>query len=360
MQRDMHYYGTYAMARSAGISADVAKQIATAAEFVDDCAGKISVEFEDGALMAVEATAHHTVNATNIDPWDQRMVWVPFHFLPGNEGVDYTERLICRMDSEPARTLVRRNLEQDDAPYYVPLLGITAHVYGDTFSHFGFSGVSSRRNKVINDSFEFEGLDPDVADYIKEKAERFFLKFKQEAGHLANIKSWLAETFSGALGHGAVATYPDRPYLRWSFDYEYPTRVKDVRNNPETFLAACKALHSMFGKAIARKPDLAGDNGKTWGAIEERVRSILAVQKGMEGREAAWKEAARAGDLFAPPESIPDYEGAQWLTQLSASGQKPDSPSALALSGYKFCQAASDHRNFVVRRLLPGYGILVN
>ena len=27
------------------------------------------------------------------------------------------------------------------------------------------------------------------------------------------------EEASGGLGHGAVATYPDRPYLVWSFDY---------------------------------------------------------------------------------------------------------------------------------------------
>ncbi|WP_459657364.1 DUF6765 family protein [Vibrio rotiferianus] len=30
-----------------------------------------------------------------------------------------------------------------------------------------------------------------------------------------NIKSHLAEEPSGALGHGGVATFPDRPYLKW-------------------------------------------------------------------------------------------------------------------------------------------------
>ena len=46
------------------------------------------------------------------------------------------------------------------------MLGIAAHVYADTFSHYGFSGVSSRGNKVYNSSFrlneEVEGLDETI------------------------------------------------------------------------------------------------------------------------------------------------------------------------------------------------------
>jgi len=36
MQEDMHYYGTYAMARAAGLKAAHAKVIAYAAQYVDD------------------------------------------------------------------------------------------------------------------------------------------------------------------------------------------------------------------------------------------------------------------------------------------------------------------------------------
>ena len=36
MQLDMHYYGTYAMARAAGINSNASATIATAAQFVDD------------------------------------------------------------------------------------------------------------------------------------------------------------------------------------------------------------------------------------------------------------------------------------------------------------------------------------
>ena len=129
MQLDMHYYGTYAMARAAGLKKRASQVIATAAQFVDDNAGKESVNFRDGGRMDVEATAHHAYQIKNIDKEDQRQIWVPFHFLPGNEGDSYTARLVCRKDSAIAKEMVRFNLSIVDQPLALPLIGITAHVY---------------------------------------------------------------------------------------------------------------------------------------------------------------------------------------------------------------------------------------
>ena len=107
MQVDMHYYGTYAMARAAGLSPADCRIIVIAAQFVDDNAGKDTIWFADGARLDVDATAHHAFDVANIDPEDQRHVWVPFHFIPGNRGTEYTERLICRQDSQVVRELKR-------------------------------------------------------------------------------------------------------------------------------------------------------------------------------------------------------------------------------------------------------------
>jgi len=74
MQIDMHYYGTYAMARAAGLTPQAAKVIATAAQFVDDNAEKESIEFRDGGRLDAEATAHHAFNLKNIDLEDQRKI----------------------------------------------------------------------------------------------------------------------------------------------------------------------------------------------------------------------------------------------------------------------------------------------
>lgn len=150
MQIDMHYHGTYALARAAGMHRDKARIVATAAQFVDDNAHKGSLELKDGARIDSQATAHHAVDLKNIDPVDQRLVWIPFHFLPGNQGNDYTQRLTCSMESDIATETIRNNCKSAaETAFGLELLGVTAHVYEDTFSHYGFSGIGSRRKRVI-------------------------------------------------------------------------------------------------------------------------------------------------------------------------------------------------------------------
>ena len=211
MQIDMHYYGTYAMARAAGLERETAQVIATSAQFVDDNIARDAVTFRDGSRIDTEATAHHPIDLSNRDDRDQRRVWVPFHFLPGNVGETYTERLKCRMDSPVVQEMCEHHLIHAERSFGPHLLGIATHVYADTFSHYGFSGVSSRGNRVENDSFRFhedvDGMDGPVADlssgirdYITQKATAFFTGRGQHGGVLTNIKTWVAEEASGALG----------------------------------------------------------------------------------------------------------------------------------------------------------------
>lgn len=376
MQIDMHYYGTYAMARAAGISQEAAQIIATSAQFVDDNAFQNHVNFKDGSRIDKEATAHHTTDFENLDEHDQRHVWVPFHFIPGNVGESYTERLKCRMDSMVVQEMRDHHLAWSRHPFGLQLMGIAAHVYADTFSHYGFSGVSSRGNKVDNTSFRFhediEGIDksttellPETYDYITNKANKFFAKQGKHGGLFDNIKSWLGEELSGALGHGSVATFPDRPYLVWSFDYERPDTISGtncVRNNPATFLAGCHALHNMFTKFIKLQPDnFDNGDGREFGTIRPKVFEILLVQGDKEKRLRAWQEAASAGDIFGKEgELIPEYSGNHWNEQWKQLDGSENFETALDLSVWKFYQAASLHRAYVLRDLLPKHKLIVD
>src|ERR1700730_9935352 len=96
MDIDMHYYGTYALARAAGLTADAAVSIATAAEFVDDSTETEVIVHPQGARFRGEATAHHPTALVPINDLDDQInVWVPFHFLPGNVGKTLSQRLMC-------------------------------------------------------------------------------------------------------------------------------------------------------------------------------------------------------------------------------------------------------------------------
>ena len=362
MQLDMHYYGTYAMARAAGLSRENARIIAISAQFVDDNAEKESVCFRDGGRMDAEATAHHAYQVKNIDEEDQRKIWVPFHFLPGNKGDSYTARLVCQKNSKIAQEMVQFNLSLIEQPYALPLLGITAHVYADTFSHYGFSGVSSRENKIINDSFKFVDIEADTEKYIREKEESFKENYPEDYGLLNNIKSWFAETLSGALGHGAAVTFPDRPFLKWSFEYQKSGERCALRDNSQTFLEGCEALHAMFREAAERKPDLTDDGSyKDFSTIKNPVSAVLNTQAGKDGRTEAWKQAARSGELFGSgPEEIPDYNEEVWHNERDNLKRKKDSGIAPDLSIFRFYQAASIHRTHVLRNLLPSHGLVVS
>ena len=357
----MHYYGTYAMARAAGLKKGVCKTIATASQFVDDNAAKLNIEFQDGGRIDAEASAHHVSDIiSNRDPEDQRQVWVPFHFLPGNRGNSFSERLVCRENSKIGQALVDHHLAHATRPAGVCLMGVTAHVYADTFSHFGFSGVGSRYNKVDNDSFVFDaGVDPDIVDYIKVKEREFFRRHGKAGGLIANIKSWLAETISGALGHGAVATYPDRPYLKWSFEYEYPRKQRVSRDNPKHFLKGCEALHAMFVQfGNANAVHSAGD-GVAFSSIKDSVRAILAYQAKKEDRVKKWRAEARQGHLGSESFQIPLYKPEDWMRQSAALNSSENSTDALKTNLYRFYQAASIHRQFVLRELLPDNRLVV-
>ena len=361
MQLDMHYYGTYAMARAAGLKMNVARIIASAAQFVDDNAEKESIDFRDGGRVDAEATAHHAFDRKNIDLEDQRKIWVPFHFLPGNEGKSYTERLICRMNSRVVREMTAFNLSLSDQPYAMPLMGITAHVFADTFSHYGFSGVSSRRNKADNDSFRFYDLGPKMEKYILAKAKNFRENYAKESGFLDNVKSWFAESLSGALGHGAALTFPDRPYLVWQFDYEEPRQASPVRNNPQTFLEGCRGLHDLFRRFAEARPDMAESDFVPFADIEGTVAGILNLQAPMNGRIKAWRNAAKGGRIFATgSEAIPTYNAARWLNQRDNLRRERQSDAATGLAIYRFYQAAAVHRTHVLRNLLPSHSLVVS
>ncbi len=87
MQLDMHYYGTYAMARTAGLKPGICKTIATAAQFVDDNAAKSNIEFQDGGRIDAQATAHHVSDIIiNRDPEDQRQVMGPLSLSSRKQG----------------------------------------------------------------------------------------------------------------------------------------------------------------------------------------------------------------------------------------------------------------------------------
>lgn len=366
MQEDMHYYGTYAMARAAGLPVKEAKAIAYSAQYVDDSTANDSEVHDDGGMFETTATAHTNseaiVNAA-ADHLEQRKVWVPFHFFPGGEGRTLSEKLICIKDGVLAQEMTVNHLQHavvTKDEYGLALMGVMAHVYADTFSHYGFSGVSSRSNKVDGDSFELDVQDESVKAYIMGKFSGFLSKYAPSflIKNYRNFVSKGASVATGALGHGAVGTYPDRPFLKWKFRYKKDNVDSGWRDNPATFLEGCEKIHALFSD-FASKSGLS-ENPVAFTAIKSTVDAILRLEANKEERTDAWKKAILAGSLFvvADNEAL-NYSPHLWKQQQDDFEDCEESSEIINTDIYRFHQAAIYHRDYTLKQLLPKHGILV-
>lgn len=368
MDIDMHYYGVYALARAAGLGADVAKVIATASEFVDDSTDTEIIVNPGGARFRGESTAHHPTDfAPNNNPDDQLRVWLPFHFLPGGQGNSQSELLVCIKNSAIAQEMVNHHLELCDAYFAAEMIGVTAHVYADTFAHYGFSGVSSRLNRVIGESIKLVNGDPLAGQF-----DRFLGKFGIQGGLLRNFRdavstvaSDLAEDTTGALGHGSVAIFPDQPYLEWGYQYERVDLHTDggnvERQNANDYLEAAQALYGLFRQFADRRKDMTDSKGPVeFDAIRSVVRAIVTTAQGRDGRIAAWQKALQDGKLTnGTDQNLAPYNHQPWRNQTNMLATLPKPQDASGIPVYHFHQAAALHKHYVLRELLPKHGIFV-
>lgn len=246
MQLDMHYYGTYGLAKLAGLKDEICGIIANSSQLVDDNVADKDLEFYEGAFMKAQASAHHVGSLANTQNLDQRKVWVPFHFLPGNEGDTYEKKLLCRKNSSIAQELVEHNLNYENTELLAYLVGITAHVYADTFAHYGFSGISSMENSIDINSIKYLNISEDINKDISDKTKKFYRNENYGLIQEVLLPSF-AQVISGSLGHAGVATNPDRPYLEWSYKY-IVNDEQIIRNNLEDYLDACECMYNMFIK----------------------------------------------------------------------------------------------------------------
>lgn len=366
MQEDMHYYGTYALARAAGLKVQHAKVIAYAAQYVDDSTANDSETHEDGGMFETTATAHTNVQALKnavADHVEQRKVWVPFHFFPGGEGSTLSEKLKCVKDSKLAQEMVENHIRHSVAvkdEHSLELMGIMAHVYADTFSHYGFSGVSSRENKVDGESFVLDVKDEKVEAYIMGKFTGFITKYSPKfmVENFRTFASKGASSATGALGHGAVGTYPDRPFLRWKFTYRKNNKDSGWRNNHDTFLEGCEKIHKAFSEYATKSERSV--NAVDFSEIKEKISEILGLEANKEGRIDAWKEAINSGVLFKKSDNEAlHYSPYFWEQQKENFEDCQSSHEMIGTNVYQFHQAAIYHRNYTLKQLLPKHNILV-
>ena len=132
MQKDFHFYVTYALARKAGVPEPDARIIAWADQFTD-------------RLTTADVYGIQT-QCDMVDNWGDKQiqftVLIPFHFLPGDDAAWAWKTI---ENSARSRKLVQAAVRSGDPVR----IGIALHALQDTFSHQGFSGWNEAGNSCF-------------------------------------------------------------------------------------------------------------------------------------------------------------------------------------------------------------------
>lgn len=351
MQIDFHHATTYVVARDAGFSHEDADIIAYAAQYVDDATSSGTIYFDNRAVYNRISSAHKMLDIRNTEELANHCVWMPFHFLPGNGGLpadqnptgSFIEKIICRPNSPVAQEMVRDAILEKNRAYGLHRLGVTMHVYADTWAHQGFAGVLHRVNEV-EDAQETDNSGV----------------FTQG---LASVLRKVLDDTIPPLGHGRAQTFPDMPFLKWK--YKNGSGATIMRNNTDDFLVAAEHMCMAMRRYILGDPDakVAGLTNDTRQQIE-KMFVATALEDG-EQRHRRWLAAIRNGEFTACGKvGIDDYlprSNDSWKTDaLGTSFDLPVYPykeNFLKSSWKLFHDAIQAHRFNVVYNILPKYGI---
>ena len=354
MQIDGHHTLTYIAARLAKFNHRSASIIAHSAQYVDDATNSGVINFKNKAMYKRISSAHKMLDYRNTDDLANHNVWIPFHFLPGNGGLPagenpdgtFIRKLVCHPDSHVARDMLKACVSDHMKPYALQRLGITMHVYADTWAHQGFAGVNHEINKVHDIESKNKSLDKNLLKKM--------------------LSYFMSESFP--LGHGAALSHPDRPYLKW--EYCNGLKEKVIRNNPDDFIDAvdkmCRAMQCF------RRRDFEMELDSMPGLPEKDSKKIYSLIKSLKGdtgeiRHDKWLEEIRIGSFSFGNADLVYVAKGKGSWKHKSIGQLAASDSGREIFNFKktfmssnwklFHDALQAHRFDILHDVLPKYGI---
>lgn len=355
MNIDFHYGVIYVLARAAGFDRAKAETVAHACQYVDDSTVTGTLDFEGGQSFERFASAHEMYDHKNMVRDSDKRVWAPFHFLPACEGDTFEEKCVCKPDSQIARAIIQEAIRLREHENALHRLGVTIHVYVDTWAHQGFTGTISPHNVVHN-------LHSDHHEH-----EKLLVRLRRMVGAAKDLVENELANMIVRLGHGAALHLPDLPWAKWGYTNGNGDPI-DRENLPQFMEAADMAYRAMKG-FLRGNVDFVSENG-----LPDNVKSALQEllhgnrSEDPEERLERLAELVAGGSIPGVHENIPAYVAkghrswkflATGITSHSDDGlSAPVWSEAFERSDYrKFHEAVKEHRAFVTGELLPQYGV---
>ncbi len=275
MQLDFHFYAIYTICKLAGLKHDYCKTIAYASQHTDDAKYDHVLEFMSGGRYQQQMSAYKFFEYNVIDKKTRYDVFLPFHFLPGVAGTEFYEKLLCRKNSVTANELLQDTLRTLDKPYGLHRLGVTFHVYADTWSHQGFDGLghnyAEANHNDINDPKRcmdalfhiFLFLNNQVRSHIElyENKPAKWNEIKDKFVELLSIRDtienrellWQQKISEGYFGFKSNVAYDDREWFNEAVEViDKDKKIYDRKRNFQTsdwkYFHDALTLHKFYVK----------------------------------------------------------------------------------------------------------------
>ncbi|MFW5995158.1 MAG: DUF6765 family protein [Spirochaetia bacterium] len=322
MNVEFHYYIVAMLARRAGFTQHEADTLAYASQYADNALVPYKVRGPNIEYETV--TTHH------FGFWDSRqehLVWVPFHFMPGDPEYGASLRsdrkrnpLVVTPNGRRAKELLIAALKSRN----IMRIGIALHTFADTYAHQNFTG----RNEAFN---RFDPNSP-----------------------------------VPPIGHAHAGRAPDRLETIW----EDPRLVPEKRTirNRERFLSAARKIYRYLATynrrdfsdealVISELETLLGPEGAER-PQEERQLDFIIQENIAEYRRNEWKgEAIELNDTTGEEDIDAMKDKYLWLKHELSNRAGLSQRTVTARPGfyrsryYQWHEAAREHRSEAARLL---------
>ena len=154
--------------------------------------------------------------------------------------------------------LLEKNKEDNLHRFRLILLGIRAHVIGDTWAHQDFSGIGSVLNTYWDVNYDPTSWNPSKMGYGRQSInyndgtkEEWENKILSSLHKLGNPNFEAVPNDTSFLGHGWMGHLPDFSFVKFRYKpcWANPELDPIERNNPEEYKQAWIELVSLFSQA---------------------------------------------------------------------------------------------------------------
>ena len=308
MNFDFHYYATYLAARHALFSHEEGQTIAYAAQFVDDLTKWSKPKGAPPRVTCIDMKdmAPHFIETTMSPEYERELrdVWIPFHFIPGNENksIPYQGKkeeylpkwrwsseeernfaLLCLPNSAFVEQMINDTRHYAGKPNFLHMIGLRMHVLADSWAHQRFLGLPAM---YANDLYEKTHTRNPVQVRVNGKWEKINVcaigtgKFHDDLSSLAFFCSPSAPANKNVtvLCHSRVGSLPDYGCLEFRYCPHWSDGGYIERDNRQIFASAFCQMIAPLPAVPSPKPCrfYPAPSTNSPGRAEESSESLLS------------------------------------------------------------------------------------